>query len=163
MKMETLADLLAEQLQDLYDAEHQIVVALPKLADAALSTELKAAFDDHRAQTQQHIQRLQQVFDLIGISARRKHCKGIEGLLKEGAEMASQDIASAVRDAGLIASAQRVEHYEMAGYGTIRTYARVLDYPEAAQLLQETLDEEELADKRLTHLANSINLAASQG
>jgi ferritin-like metal-binding protein YciE len=160
MKMNSLADLMVEQLQDVYDAEHQIVEALPKMVKAASSTELKSAFEEHRGQSQQHIKRLEDVFKMVGQTPKRKTCKAMKGLITEGDEMIEANASATVRDAGLIAAAQRVEHYEMAGYGTLRTFAHQLGHTDAAQLLQETLDEEEVTDKKLSQLANTINIEA---
>lgn len=156
MKMRTLEDLFVDQLKDLYSAEQQIVKALPKMAKAASSEELRAAFTKHLEQTREHVTRLEQVFDELGIPARAKKCKAMEGLIDEGKEVLDLNAEPPVRDAALIAAAQRVEHYEMAGYGCARTYARELDHQDAAELLQETLDEEGETDKRLTDIAEGV-------
>jgi ferritin-like metal-binding protein YciE len=158
--MNSLADLMVEQLQDVYDAEHQIVEALPKMVKAASSTQLKASFEEHRGQSQQHIKRLEEVFSIVGQSPKRKTCKAMKGLITEGEEMVEAKAVESVRDAGLIAAAQRVEHYEMAAYGTLRTYAHQLGHADAAHLLQQTLEEEEVTDKKLSALANEINVEA---
>ncbi len=164
MKLNNLRDLLIEQLQDLYDAENQLVKALPKMAKTASSPELKRAFEDHLEQTKGHVDRLNRVFQTLNQTPKGKKCMGMEGLLKEGDEMIKQNADDDVKDAGLIAAAQRVEHYEMAGYGTVRTYAQVLGNTQAVTLLQQTLDEEGAADKLLTRLAEQgINIDAAAG
>jgi ferritin-like metal-binding protein YciE len=164
MKMESLRDLYVDELKDLYSAENQIVKALPKMAKAASSDDLRAAFEKHLEQTRIHVERLEQIFEGLEESPKGKRCKGMEGLIKEGKEMLEEDAEPDVLDAGLISAAQRVEHYEMAGYGCVRTYARLLGAEEAAELLQQTLDEEGETDKTLTELAEAINLeAAEQG
>lgn len=161
MKLETLNDLLIDHLKDLYDAEHQITKALPKMAKAASSQQLKSAFQKHLSETENQIGRLEQVFDLLGKKATRKSCKAMKGLVEEGEEILKEDAEASVRDAGLIAAAQKVEHYEIAGYGTVRTYAQMLGMTEAAELLQQTLDEEGMTDEKLTQLAeSSINVQA---
>ena len=163
MKLNTLQDLLIEELQDLYDAESQILKALPKMAKAASAPQLRQAFEEHLQQTQTHVERLDRVFQQFGAKAKGKTCKAMQGLITEGEEMIKEKADPAVRDAGLIAAAQRVEHYEMAGYGTVRTYARQLGQQQAASLLQQTLDEEGMTDKKLTQLAESlINLEAER-
>lgn len=156
MKLNTLNDLFMAELKDLYDAEHQITQALPKMAKAASTPELQQAFQQHLQQTQQHITRLEQVFDLCGERAERKTCKGMEGLIKEGQEMMKEGSPSAVLDAALISAAQKVEHYEIASYGTLRTFAKLLNMNEAAQLLQTTLDEESETDEKLTKIAERL-------
>lgn len=155
-KLNSLEDLFVEQLQDLYDAEHQITKALPKMAKAASSSQLQQAFQMHLQQTEQQIQRLEQVFESVGQKAKGKTCEAMKGLIKEGDELMSMDAAPEVLDAGLIAAAQRVEHYEMAGYGSVRTWAQQLSNQQAAQLLQQTLDEEGQTDHKLTKLAESM-------
>jgi ferritin-like metal-binding protein YciE len=156
MALENLKDLYVEQLRDLYSAEQQILKALPKMEKAATHDELKAAFREHRSVTEQQVERLEQVFDQLGEKPSGHHCKGMEGLLKEGDEMIGEKGDDATRDAGLIAAAQRVEHYEIAGYGTVRTYADRLGMQDHARLLQQTLDEEGQTDERLTRLAERI-------
>lgn len=164
MKMTDLHDLLKDELDDLYSAEKQILKALPKMANAASSPALKAAFQSHLAQTEQHVTRLEQVFGHLNLKPGRKKCEGMEGLLKEGAALIAEKPAPDVLDAALIAAAQRVEHYEMAGYGCVRTYARLMGHDEAARILQTTLDEEGDADKKLTRLAETgINVEAMNG
>ncbi len=162
MKMEDLHDLFHDELKDTYDAEHQITKALPKMAKAATSPKLKAAFEEHLKQTEEHINRLDKVFDIIGKKPSRKPCKGMKGLIEEGEEMIKEKPDPEVLDAALIAAAQRVEHYEMAAYGCLRTYAMHLNMDDAQKLLQTTLDEEGETDKKLTTLAEKeINLKAA--
>lgn len=160
MELETLRDLYVGELKDLYSAEHQLLKALPKMAGAATEKGLKKAFTDHLQQTHGHVERLDRIFAEMGGSPKGKKCKAMEGLVKEGKEMIEEDAEPEVMDAGLIAAAQRVEHYEMAGYGCVRTYAELLGETKAAKLLQQTLDEEGAADKKLTQLAEQINVAA---
>jgi ferritin-like metal-binding protein YciE len=146
----------------LYDAEHQILKALPKLIEAASSPELKRAFELHLQQTHGQIQRLQQVFDQLGAKAQGKTCAAMRGLIAEGEELMGMRAEPMVMDAGLIATAQRIEHYEIAGYGCLRTWARQLGHTQAAQLLQQTLTEEESTDKQLSQIAEqAINLKAA--
>ena len=164
MQIETMQELYVDVLKDLYDAEQQILKALPKMAKAANSEELRDGFQAHLAQTQAHVERLEQVFEQIGETAKRKKCKAIEGLLEEGKELMESVSDREVLDAGLIAAAQKVEHYEIATYGCARTYAELLDQAGATDLLQQTLDEEKLTDQKLTELAvNQINLEAAEG
>jgi ferritin-like metal-binding protein YciE len=161
MKLKTLHDLYIDELKDLYNAEHQLLKALPKMAKAASDTKLAKAFTDHLSETKGQVDRLEGIFKKLDVSPKGKTCKAMEGLLEEGKEVMAEDADPTVMDAALIAAAQRVEHYEMAGYGCVRTFARLLDYDEAADLLQETLDEEGAADKKLTKLAETvINLEA---
>ena len=156
MKLKTLHDLYVDELEDLYNAENQLLKALPKMAKAASDTQLAQAFTDHLEETAGHVDRLEKIFKKLDASPKGKKCKAMEGLLEEGKDLMAEDAAPSVMDAALIAAAQRVEHYEMAGYGCVRTYARLLGYEEAADLLQETLDEEGTADKKLTDLAETI-------
>jgi ferritin-like metal-binding protein YciE len=156
MKLKSLHDLYVDELKDLYNAEHQILKALPKMIKAATSTDLADAFQDHLQVTEGQVVRLEKIFKMLEVSPKGKKCKAMEGLLEEGKELMSEDAEPTVMDAGLIAAAQRVEHYEMAGYGCVRTFARLLGYDKAADLLQETLDEEADADKKLTDLAESV-------
>jgi ferritin-like metal-binding protein YciE len=159
----TLDDLLVDQLQDLYDAEQRLTKALPKMADAAHSPTLKAAFQEHYRQTQNHVTRLERAFQSIGKSAQGQTCEAMKGLIEEGDQMISAKGNPDVKDAALIAAAQRVEHYEIAGYGSARAFARRLGQSEAARLLQETLDEEGATDKKLTQIAEqTINPGARQ-
>jgi ferritin-like metal-binding protein YciE len=161
MEMETLKDLYVEELKDLYSAENQIIKALPKMIKAASHNELKQAFTKHLKQTEMHAQRVEQICDELGVSPKGKKCVGMEGLLKEGSELIKEKPEPDVLDAGLIAAAQHVEHYEMAGYGCVRTYARQLGYDSQADLLQTTLDEEGDTDHLLTQIAESaINVEA---
>jgi ferritin-like metal-binding protein YciE len=153
MRIETMQDLFVEQIQDLYDAEERLVKALPKMAEAATSTELRSAFTDHLEQTKGHVKRLEQVFSEVGQKADRQTCEAMKGLIKEGEELIDEVKQSPLRDAGLIAAANRVEHYEMAGYGTARTLAESLGLSGAAKLLQQTLDEERQADAKLSKIS----------
>jgi ferritin-like metal-binding protein YciE len=163
MKLTTLDKLFHHELKDLYDAEHQVVKALPKLAETAASPELVAAFENHLEQTREHITRLESVFEEIGQRPERVSCAGMKGLIEEGNKLVSEDADPIVKDAALISAAQRVEHYEMAVYGTLRTWARLLGYEESATLLDETLDEEEGTDSALTGIAQGINVGAAAG
>jgi ferritin-like metal-binding protein YciE len=163
MKLDSLENLYREQLRDLYSAEKQLTVALPKMAEGASSSNLRKAFEQHLRQTEQHVNRLEQIFQEINVKPGRKKCKGMEGLIKEGEEILKENGESAVVDAGLIAAAQRVEHYEIAGYGTVRTYAEQLGHNKAASILQKTLEEESSANEKLTQLAEGgINQRARQ-
>ncbi len=164
MKANSLRELYVEQLKDLYDAEQQLIKALPKLAEASSSDELRNAFEEHLDKTGQHAQRIEQIFEGMGQKAKAPKCKGMEGLVKEGSEVIKEeDIDGEVKDAALIAAAQRVEHYEIAGYGTVRTYATLLGENEAANLLQQTLDEEKEADQTMNEIAEQINVEAGHG
>jgi len=157
----SLDDLFLNQLEDLYDAEHRIIRALPKMSEAARSRELKQAFDEHLAQTRGHVDRLDTIFRELDKTPTRETCEAMKGLLREGEEMIDAKGDMNVRDAALIAAAQRVEHYEMAGYGTARSLALHLGHSEAARLMQETLDEEKTADSKLTDIAeNAVNVHA---
>jgi ferritin-like metal-binding protein YciE len=161
MELETLRDLYIDELKDLYSAEKQLVKALPKMAKAATNPELKQAFQTHLRQTEQHVARLEQVFEGLDASPRGKKCVGMEGLIEEAQELITEKPEPEVLDAGLISKAQHVEHYEMAGYGTVRTFAEQLGETRQAQLLQQTLDEEGETDKLLTALAKSrVNVDA---
>ncbi|NJN15501.1 MAG: ferritin-like domain-containing protein [Oscillochloris sp.] len=163
MKLNTLRDLYVEQLQDLYSAETQLTKALPKMEQAASHPDLKEAFRRHTQQTEQHVQRLEQVFKMLGEKPGGHTCKAMEGLIKEGDEMRKTKGDPAAIDAGLIAAAQRVEHYEIAGYGCVRTYANQLGESQGASLLQQTLEEEGTTDKLLTQIAERvINLEAER-
>ena len=163
MKLDTLKDLYILELKDLYSAEKQIIVALPKMAKAATNAKLAAGFKEHLEQTKEHAARLEKILTSHGQTTRGPKCLGMEGALKEGAEMIAEEADEEVRDAGLIGAAQRVEHYEMAGYGCARTYAELLGDKEGAKLLQTTLNEEADTDKKLSKLATSvINLAADK-
>ncbi len=161
MKLESLRELLVEQLQDLYDAEHRLTKAIPKMAKAATSSELKAAFQKHLTETEGHITRLEQAFEALGAKAKKKACKAMQGLIEEGEETIKEEAEPEVKDAALIAAAQRVEHYEMAGYGTVAAYAKLLREPDVLKLLKATFAEEKATDEALTELAEStINLEA---
>lgn len=163
LELTNLQDLLVEQLQDLYDAENRLVDALPKMVDAAVDKQLKAAFKDHLKETKQHVSRLEIAFQHLGLDAKRDSCEAMKGLIKEGEKMVEAKGESSVKDAALIAAAQRVEHYEMARYGTARSFAEQLGHHQIAQLLQQTLDEEGNANKILTLVAESwVNFHASQ-
>ena len=155
-KLSSLDDLLVHELQDIYHAEGQILKALPKMIKAAAHEDLKAAFEEHRVQTQGQVERLEQVFKLLGRPVKGKKCEGMAGLIDEGKKVMEQDAEPAVRDAALIAAAQKVEHYEIAAYGCLCTYAEMLGYEEAHELLGRNLDEEETTDQRLTALAESV-------
>ena len=164
MEMESLKELYVDELKDLYSAEKQLVKALPKMAKNASNPELKEAFTNHLQETEGHVERLEQIFEMLGERAGGKKCKGMEGLIEEAKELLEEDATEEVLDAGLISKAQHVEHYEIAGYGTVRTYARQLGLDDQAELLQETLDEEGKTDELLTQLAeSSVNLEAEQG
>ena len=164
MEMESLKELYVEELKDLYSAEKQLVKALPKMAKNATNPELKQAFTDHLQETEGHVERLEQIFEMLGERAGGKKCKGMEGLIEEAKELLEEDASEEVLDAGMISKAQHVEHYEMAGYGSVRTYARQLGLDEQADLLQQTLDEEAKADELLTQIAeSSVNLDAEEG
>jgi ferritin-like metal-binding protein YciE len=156
MKLNSLHKLYLEELRDLYSAENQLVKALPKMAKGASSDELREAFESHLEQTKEHVERLTEIFDRLEEKPTGKTCKAMKGLIEEGSEMLEQEGDESVIDAGLIAAAQRVEHYEIAGYGTVRTFANLLGEDEAAELLQQTLDEEGETDKQLSELAEGI-------
>jgi ferritin-like metal-binding protein YciE len=155
MKLNSLHELYLNELKDLYHAEQQIIKALPKMAEAASSPELRNAFEQHLAETRVQAERLEQIFQKLGEPAKGQKCKGMVGIIDEGEDMMDEDAPPAVADAALIGSAQRVEHYEIAAYGTARTYARRLGFEDQAQLLQQTLTEEAETDKKLTSLAES--------
>ena len=161
MTNDALRELYIDELKDLYSAENQLVKALPKMAKAASSDELRAAFEEHLEQTKNQVQRLDQILGMLDENAKGKKCVGMEGLIKEGAELMGEDYEDEVMDAGLIGAAQRVEHYEIAAYGTARTFAELLDEQEHVSLLQETLDEEKETDQKLTALSEELNLEAT--
>lgn len=156
MALQSLEDLFLHDLKDLYNAEQQVIKALPRMAKKASSPELRRAFEQHLKQTETQVQRLERVFETLDQKAKGKACRGMQGLIEEGKEMMSEDIEDDVLDAALIAAAQKVEHYEISAYGTARTYAAMLGNREAAKLLQQTLDEEGETDKKLTKLAESV-------
>jgi ferritin-like metal-binding protein YciE len=161
MSMESLKDLFEHELRDIYYAEKALVKALPKMAKGATSEKLKAGIEEHLEQTKGQVERLEQVFELLGVPARGKKCEAMEGLIEEGASLLEEDADSDVLDAGIIAAAQKVEHYEIATYGTLCTWARQLGLDDAADLLGETLEEEKQTDLKLSELAESeINVAA---
>ncbi len=160
--LNSLDDLFVLQIQDLYDAEQRLTKALPKMAEAATNKQLKSAFQKHLRETEQHVTRLEEVFSIIGKSPRSETCEAMKGLIAEGDEAIKAGGDDSVRDAALIAAAQRVEHYEMAGYGTVRTLAEQLGQKEIARILQQTLDEEGACDKTLTEIAESrVNVQAA--
>jgi ferritin-like metal-binding protein YciE len=156
MKLDSLRTLWIEELRDLYNAETQLVKALPKMAKKASNPELKEAFENHLEETQNHVERLDQIFSQLGKKPTGKTCKAMKGLIEEGSEMMQEDGPDSVLDAGIIAAAQRIEHYEIAGYGVVRTFASILGEDEAEDLLQETLDEEGAADEKLTEIAEGV-------
>jgi ferritin-like metal-binding protein YciE len=162
MQMDSLEKLYVEQLRDIYDAENQLVRAIPQMAKAASSPELRTAFEDHLEQTRGHVRRLDEIFRSLGHPSKGKSCKVMVALIEEGDEIVKSDSEPSVRDAGLIAAAQKAEHYEIAAYGTLRTFAEFRGDRPAAQALQATLDEEYEADKVLTQMAeSSINVQAA--
>ena len=156
MPLDSLHDLYVDELKDLYSAENQLVKALPRMAKAASAPELKAAFTEHFGVTTNQVARLEKIFEALGVSPKGKKCKAMEGLVEEGKEVMREGGEPSVIDAALIGAAQRVEHYEMAGYGCVRTFAKLLGYTQAVTLLQATLDEEGEADKKLTQLAETV-------
>ena len=156
MPGESLQDIYVEQLQDLYSAEQQILKALPKLADAATHNDLRVAFKEHEVMTRKHVERLDRIFNQLGEKPGGHKCKGMEGLIAEGDELLEEHEGSDALDAAMIAAAQRVEHYEIAGYGSVRTFAHMLGLGDQADLLQQTLEEEGQTDKRLTALAETV-------
>jgi ferritin-like metal-binding protein YciE len=156
MARESLHEVYVEQLKDLYNAEQQILRALPKMAKSAVHPDLQKAFTDHEQVTRVHVERLERIFEELGKSPGGHKCKGMEGLLAEGDELREEHAESDALDAAMIAAAQRVEHYEIAGYGTVRTFANMLGFPEHAELLQQTLDEEGKTDHQLTELAETV-------
>lgn len=156
MDQDTLQECLVEQLRDIYDAEKQLVKALPKLAKACESEDLAEAFTEHLQETQEQVERLEQVFEALGVPAKSKPCKGMKGLIEETNEHVEEDDAGVARDLAIIAAAQRVEHYEISAYGTARTMAEQLGNPQAAQLLEEIEEEEFAADSRLSEIAMEL-------
>jgi ferritin-like metal-binding protein YciE len=164
MSLSTLKDLLIEELKDLYSAENQLTKALPRMAKAAQSEELRAAFQTHLEETEEHVARLEKIMEQLGESPKGKKCKAMEGLVKEGKEVLEEDAEPGIKDLALIVAAQKVEHYEIAGYGSARALAELLGEEEIATSLQQTLDEEGKTDKLLTELAMGMNLeAAAEG
>jgi ferritin-like metal-binding protein YciE len=163
MKIEMLEQLLQEELRDIYDAEKQLVKAIPKMAKAASSTELQEALNEHLEVTKGHVQRLEKAFEALGTKAKSKTCAGMKGLTEEGQEVIGEDATNEMRDLAIIGAAQRVEHYEIAAYGTARTFAERLGNDEVAELLQETLNEEEEADEKLTQISATLLESISPG
>jgi ferritin-like metal-binding protein YciE len=161
MQESSLKGLYLKELRDIYDAEKQITKALPKMAKAASSSQLRQGFEMHLDQTKNHITRLEQIFEALDESPKGESCDGMEGLLEEGSEVMEEDLDPEALDAGLISAAQRVEHYEIAAYGSLRTWANVLGEKQAVSLLQETLDEEKETDQKLTQLAEKVNVKAA--
>ena len=162
MAKDSLRELYIDELKDLYSAETQLVKALPKMAKAASNDQLRQAFEEHLRQTSEHVSRLEQIFEALEEKPTGKKCVGMEGLVKEGSEVMKEDYGDELKDAAIIGAAQRVEHYEMAGYGTVRAFAELLGETEHVSLLEETLNEEKEADEKLTQLAEEINAAAEQ-
>jgi ferritin-like metal-binding protein YciE len=160
--MSNLEDLFLHELKDTLDAEKQILKALPKMMKAAESEDLKAAFEEHRDVTETHVERLETIFESLGKAARGKHCPAMEGLITEAEEMIKEEEKSPVLDAALIGAAQKVEHYEIAAYGTLATYAKLLEMEEAVDLLGQTLEEEKETDEKLNQIASEINLVAEE-
>jgi ferritin-like metal-binding protein YciE len=156
MKLDTLKTLYINELRDLYNAENQLVKALPKMAKGASSEELKDAFEKHLKQTKSHVERLEEVFEDLGEKPKGKTCKAMKGLIEEGSEILHEDGEESVIDAGIIVAAQKVEHYEIAGYGSVRTFAQLLGRDRSAELLQTTLDEESETNETLNQLAEGI-------
>jgi ferritin-like metal-binding protein YciE len=163
MEKQDFRELYIDELKDIYSAETQMVKALPKMADAANSEELRSGFEEHLVQTKGHVQRLEQIFEALGEKPTGKKCKGMEGLVDEGKEAIDEDYEGDLMDAALIGAAQRVEHYEIAAYGTVRAFAEILGETQAVQLLEQTLEEEKETDEKLTSLANQINVQAAGG
>ncbi len=155
MKLDSIENLFVHELKDLLSAEKQLVKALPKMAKGASSDALRTAFEEHLEQTKEHVNRLEKIFTQIDKPSRAEHCKAMEGLVEEGADLLKEEGSPMVKDAALIGAAQRVEHYEIAAYGTTRALAELLGHSEAVELLQETLDEEKETDEKLTELAQS--------
>ena len=163
MEINSLRELYVDQLRDLYDAENQLIKALPKMAKEATSDELRQGIEEHLEQTRGQAERLEQIFEQLQEKPQGKKCKGMQGLIDEGKEVLEEDMEEDTKDAAIIAAAQRVEHYEISGYGTARAYAKLLGENEAAELLQETLEEEKEADQKLNQLSEQINVEAAEG
>jgi ferritin-like metal-binding protein YciE len=161
MEQNDLRELYVDELKDLYDAENQLIKALPKMAEAATSDQLRLGFEQHLEQTREHAQRIERIFNSMGEKVKGKKCKGMKGLISEGEDVMSEDYDGELMDAALISAAQRVEHYEIAAYGTVRTFANILGEQEAVTLLEQTLEEEKQTDKKLTELAKNINFEAA--
>jgi ferritin-like metal-binding protein YciE len=162
MSVQSIQDLFIEELRDLCSAEKQIAKALPKMAKATSSNELRRAFESHLEETNGHVERLKQIFEILQKSSRGKTCVGMKGLLSEGAELIDEIDKGNVLDAGLISAAQRVEHYEISGYGSVRRYAELLGHAEVADLLKATFDEEKAADEKLTQISKTVNTQAQR-
>jgi ferritin-like metal-binding protein YciE len=163
MKLESLHDLYLSELRDLYSAEDQIIKALPKMIEKTEAPELRSALEKHLEETRNHVTRLEQVFEMHGEEAKKQKCKGMEGILDEGSDIAGKDATPAVRDAAIISACQRVEHYEISAYGSVRTYAEQMGHERAAHLLEQTLEEEDAADQKLTQIAESrVNVEATR-
>ena len=161
--MKNLKELFLDELADAYSAEQQLIKALPATADAAHAEDLKEAFESHLQETEEHARRLEEVFELFGEKAKAKKCKAMAGLIAEVEDTIDEDLEDAVKDAGIIAGAQKIEHYEISLYGTLRTWAELLGNQEAAALLEETENEEKEADEKLNGIAESINIEANEG
>lgn len=162
MSVDSIEKLFIAELKDLYSAENQITKALPKMVKAATSADLKKAFENHLRETEGQIERLVEICNMLGTNPKGKSCAGMKGVLSEGSEMLEEVEPGDVRDAALISAAQRVEHYEMAAYGTVRTYAELLGQPQVAKLLEKTLEEEKAADQKLTTISETVNAQAQQ-
>jgi ferritin-like metal-binding protein YciE len=162
MDQKTLKELYVDELRDLYDSEQQLIKALPKMVKAANSTDLSSGFEEHLEQTKEHARRLEQIFQALGEPVKGKKCKGMQGIVAEGGEAISEGFEGPLMDAALIGAAQRVEHYEIAGYGTVHAFATVLGEDEAASLLEQTLQEEKETDQKLTELSADINQQAAE-
>jgi len=160
MSLGSLDDLFLQELKDIYDAEKQILKALPKMSKATESEELRAAFDEHHTVTEKQVERLEEIFQMLSKPARGKKCAAMQGLIEEGSQLLKEDAEATVLDAALIAAAQKVEHYEIAAYGTLATYAEILGYDDAKELLGQTLEEEKETDENLTGIASHINFEA---
>jgi len=163
MQKDSLRELYVDELRDLYNAETQLVKALPKMAKASSNAELRQGFEEHLRQTSEHVSRLEQIFDMLGEKPTGRKCLGMEGLVKEGAETMQQDYEDAVMDAAIIGAAQRVEHYEIAGYGTVRAFAELMGESEHVSLIEQTLRQEKETDNQLSQLAREINAQAVPG
>src|SRR5580700_6284369 len=163
MQNDSLRELYVDELRDLYNAETQLVKALPKMAKASSNAELRQGFEEHLRQTSEHVSRLEQIFDMLGEKPTGRKCLGMEGLVKEGAETMQQDYEDAVMDAAIIGAAQRVEHYEIAGYGTVRAFAELMGESEHVSLIEQTLRQEKETDHQLSQLAREINAQAVPG
>jgi len=158
--MESIRELLVDEMRDLYDAEKQLVKALPKMAKNSTNDELREAIENHLEQTKGHVQRLEQAFEMLDGKARSKPCKGMRGLIEEGAETLGEDLSDPLKDSAIICAAQKVEHYEIAGYGTVTAWARSLGLDDVAELLETTLSEEKEADEKLTRVAGDVFIEA---